>query len=345
MPYLDLDCNNLEVLKDKEIYIPQNLIENNLSICEGKIIGLEKYTIIHNANLKSSSSGIPIFLKNTTNVIGIISEINKYEKENNGNLIYSIINKLNEKVLDNATHNKNEYNISYLKDNFEGNNENYYIGEWKNGLRNGKGKLYYNNGNLQYEGDFVNDKFEGNGKYISKNGKYYIGEWKNGLKDGKGKFYYQNKNLIYEGDWVKDKPEGYGKRMLKNGKYYIGEWKNGLRNGKGKFYYNNGNLKYEGDWINDKCEGNGKVIFENGNYYIGEWKNGLRNGKGKFYYNNGNLIYEGDWINDKYEGIGKWILKNGNYYIGEWKNGLINGKGNVITKMEIWDMKASGSMY
>ena len=38
-----------------------------------------------------------------------------------------------------------------------------------------------------YEGDFVNDKYEGNGKYIFENGEYYIGEEKDGLRNGKGK--------------------------------------------------------------------------------------------------------------------------------------------------------------
>ena len=42
----------------------------------------------------------------------------------------------------------------------------YSIGEFKNGLRNGKGTVYYSNGKIMYEGDFVNDKFEGYGKYI-----------------------------------------------------------------------------------------------------------------------------------------------------------------------------------
>ena len=55
----------------------------------------------------------------------------------------------------------------------------------ENGLRNGKGIEYYSNGNIKYEGDWVNDKFEGNGKYILENGVYYIGEYKNGLKNVK----------------------------------------------------------------------------------------------------------------------------------------------------------------
>ena len=51
----------------------------------------------------------------------------------------------------------------------------------------GKGIIYYKNGNEEYNGDFVDDKFEGNGKYIWESGKYYIGEQKNNKIQGKGK--------------------------------------------------------------------------------------------------------------------------------------------------------------
>ena len=47
---------------------------------------------------------------------------------------------------------------------------------------NGKGSLYYSSGNKKYEGDFINDKFEGNGKYFYENGNYYIGQFKNNLR-------------------------------------------------------------------------------------------------------------------------------------------------------------------
>ena len=50
--------------------------------------------------------------------------------------------------------------------------------------------MYYSNWNIMLKNDLVNDKFEGNGKYIWENGEYYIGEWKNGLRNGKGIEYY-----------------------------------------------------------------------------------------------------------------------------------------------------------
>ena len=53
-----------------------------------------------------------------------------------------------------------------------------------------------------YEGDFINGKFEGNGKYILENGVYYLGEWKNSLRHGKGIIYYSNGNIMYDGEFV-----------------------------------------------------------------------------------------------------------------------------------------------
>ena len=60
---------------------------------------------------------------------------------------------------------------------------------WKNGLKNRKGILYYPNGNIIYEGEWINDYREGNGKYILEDGQYYIGHWKNDLRNGKGIVY------------------------------------------------------------------------------------------------------------------------------------------------------------
>ena len=191
-------------------------------------------------------------------------------------------------------------------------------------------KIIYNKN--QYEGGYINDKFEGKGKYIYENGDLYIGEWKRGLREGNGILYYKNGNIKYEGGWVNDKYEGNGKHIWKDGECYIGGWKNGLKNGKGVFYYKNGSIEYEGDWVNDKYEGKGKYIWEDGEFYIGEWKNDLMNGKGKLYYKNGYIKYEGEWVNDKYEGNGNFIWEDGDYYIGEWKNGQRNGKGKLFYK-------------
>ena len=83
-------------------------------------------------------------------------------------------------------------------------NKSYYIGEWKNGAKHGKGIYYYKNGDIQYEGDYVNDEYDGYGKYIEENGDYYIGEFKNGAKNGKGILFDIYGNIKSEGIWAED---------------------------------------------------------------------------------------------------------------------------------------------
>jgi hypothetical protein len=112
------------------------------------------------------------------------------------------------------------------------------------GLFMNKEYIYDEDGNLVYEGDWINDKREGFGKDISCHGDYYLGEFKNGLMNGKGKLYDKNGNLLYDGDFIDCIGEGFGKLVNPDGFYYIGEIKNSQMNGKGKFYDKNGVLLY-----------------------------------------------------------------------------------------------------
>ena len=146
-------------------------------------------TVIYNGfdnkfNIEDFGGG-PVFLKGTQKVIGV------KKRGKTTTLISSIIQLLNNKLK------------RYMKKIYE--NKECYIGEMINGLKHGKGKLYYRNGIIKYDGDFAKDKFEGNGKLISKNGDYYIGQFVNGLRQGKGKLYDKNGKIKYDGDFNDDK--------------------------------------------------------------------------------------------------------------------------------------------
>ena len=197
LPYIG-DYNQL---LNQKIYIVQ-FPEGKLSYCKGELTNIKKYEIIHNASTLPGSSGSPIFLENTTKVIGIHKSGNQTTNKNYGDFIYPIV-----------------------KDDKK------YI----------KKKLYYllGFGKIKYDGEFFNDKFEGNGKYYYENDEYYIGQFKNGLKNGKGVEYYPNGKIKYEGKFLDDKFEGKGKYIYKSGESYIGKFKNGLFHGKGKYYYKN----------------------------------------------------------------------------------------------------------
>lgn len=62
---------------------------------------------------------------------------------------------------------------------------------------NGQGKLTFENGDV-YEGQFKNGIFNGNGTYKSASGWVYTGQFKNGYADGKGKLTTEGQ-ATYEG--------------------------------------------------------------------------------------------------------------------------------------------------
>ena len=80
-----------------------------------------------------------------------------------------------------------------------------YVGQVVNGLPEGKGIMYWNNGD-RYEGDWRNDKREGKGIYYWNDGDIYEGDYKNGVREGKGIMYYNNGEKK-EGIWKNDKLE------------------------------------------------------------------------------------------------------------------------------------------
>ena len=92
----------------------------------------------------------------------------------------------------------------------------YYIGDFKSGMKNGNGELYYE-GKLEYKGDFLNDKYNGFGIYYYKNGNYYLGEWVEGKKHGYGYLYYKNGELRYEGNFIDDECENKAKDFKYDG--------------------------------------------------------------------------------------------------------------------------------
>ena len=70
--------------------------------------------------------------------------------------------------------NKLKYKGEFKQNSLEGkgkiiyNNGVYYFGQFKKNERNGIGEEYYENGKLLFEGEIVNGKYKGKGKYYDK---------------------------------------------------------------------------------------------------------------------------------------------------------------------------------
>ncbi len=75
-----------------------------------------------------------------------------------------------------------------------------FKGAYLNGKKNGKGKEYYNNGSLKFEGEYINGiKIEGKG--YNENGKVILEINKN----GKGKECYNGGLLKFEVEYMNGK--------------------------------------------------------------------------------------------------------------------------------------------
>lgn len=153
--------------------------------------------------------------------------------------------------------------------------DNIYVGEMTHDRkRQGYGKMYFSNMNY-YEGSWQNDKPEGHGLCIWKDGGKYLGDLKSGRLEGKGK------------------------RLYSNGSYYEGGFSNGRRKGKGSMKFKNGD-KYDGEWSSDEMQGSGMYVWSSGDTFIGEFNRDKKHGKGTLTLSTGE-VYQGSWNNGVYK--------------------------------------------
>ena len=134
---------------------------------------------------------------------------------------------------------------------FNGNVENGFV-------REGKGREYAKGGKtVEYLGDWKNGKRNGVGTELKGIKTVYIGEWKDGMKDGKGKEMDENGNVVYEGEWWNGKRNAMGYERDGNGVMKRGcLFENGrmkrvvqeFDGGKMVEYDENGRKVYEGEY-------------------------------------------------------------------------------------------------
>lgn len=170
-----------------------------------------------------------------------------------------------------------------------------------------KGKTYWKNGKLMYDGSYCNKHRHGDGiEYWTTGVLNYEGGWKNDKRHGYGQLYYETGELWYEGEWNLNMFCGTGTEYDKNGNIiYNGCWKNSLYNGKGMLY-KDGIIRYEAMFVDGHVHGDLVKYNDKGSVvYQGEYVNGMMHGKGKIYSNNGIVLYDGMLMNNMKHGKGK----------------------------------------
>jgi hypothetical protein len=90
----------------------------------------------------------------------------------------------------------------------------------------------------------------------------FEGEYVEGKKQGHGKFWFVD-GTVYDGAWHEDQKSGHGIEMYNDGAKYEGKFSQGCRHGQGTLSYANGDV-YEGMWIDDVKHGRGLFLWVGG---------------------------------------------------------------------------------
>ena len=205
-----------------------------------------------------------------------------------------------------------------------------YDGEYKEGNRNGFGKMVYTD--ATYEGQWVNNKRHGQGKMLWDKGGTWEGQFQdNRIWTGSGVVYTTAKTgetLRYEGQYENGTMHGFGIMQYTDGRYE-GQWLNGKRHGQGKLIYDKGG-QWSGEFRDNEVWKGSGVIYtttkDGTTRYEGQYENGVKQGFGIMQYTDGR--YEGQWLNGKRHGQGKLTYDKGGQWSGKFRdNERWNGEG------------------
>ncbi|XP_050385011.1 uncharacterized protein LOC126801633 [Argentina anserina] len=176
-------------------------------------------------------------------------------------------------------------------------NGDVYEGEFHKGKCSGSGVYYYYMSG-RYEGDWVDDKYDGYGVETWARGSRYPGQYRQGLRHGFGVYRFYTGD-VYAGEWSNGQSHGCGVHTCEDGSRYVGEFKWGVKHGLGHYHFRNGDT-YAGEYFADKMHGFGVYQFANGHRYEGAWHEGRR------------------------QGLGMYTFRNGETQAGHWQNGVLD---------------------
>ena len=320
----EINFNNDDSKKEENNNnINENNNENNSEYLKVKFIPNFDRTYFFPKKLKNAE-------KNFLKPLDHDKDIQKYLKEddeNNDMLICINAIKDNKGI----NHTKEEGQVMEYK------GEKYlFIGETdKNLFPQGLGILYTQG--KKYEGNFIEGKLVGLGRYIDEEGTCYEGIFEKNKIISKAtmiKINENNKKVEYFGDLVDFKKNGKGEETVEGEYRYKGDFKDDLWDGQGELEnFLTGDI-YIGHFDKGDITGKGKIKWKDGETYEGTFLKGIKHGKGVHKWPDKSR-YKGEYINGIREGKGEYKWPDGRIFKGLFKNGKPDGKGKIHFKHKI----------
>lgn len=195
----------------------------------------------------------------------------------------------------------------------------------KNGIEDGDWIYYFDNGNKQAIGKYINGNKSGNWNYYYKNEKLkQTGTYVNGKFSGRWQWYYQTGELLKEEFFIYGKLDGESIEYSVDGNIIAkGNYVEGLK--EGEWIYSIGDQEQKGKYIMDLRDGNWESYYLNQDIlsFEGRYIQGNEDGKHIYYYPNGKIKEE------KYYNEGKKVRSWSKY----------NEKGDLIIAIQFKDGK------
>lgn len=114
-------------------------------------------------------------------------------------------------------------------------NGDVYEGEFHKGKCSGSGVYYYYMSG-RYEGDWVDEKYDGYGVETWAKGSRFRGQYRQGLRHGIGVYRFYTGD-VYAGEWSNGQTHGCGVHTCEDGSRYVGEFKWGVKHGFGHYHF------------------------------------------------------------------------------------------------------------
>jgi antitoxin component YwqK of YwqJK toxin-antitoxin module len=195
-----------------------------------------------------------------------------------------------------------------------------------NGLKQGTWEKKFENGQVRYRGQFVDDKPVGTFfYYYEEGGKSYEVAYESESDVSHAKFFHKNGVVMSEGDYFKRQKQGVwkfydGKTVLSmvetyeagilNGTqivYYLNgkpssktPYVNGLKNGPFVEYFSNGKIKTEGTFLDDNYDQEFKQYYSDGTIYAeGQYRAAVKDGQWVYYAEDGQIMVQELWEHGK----------------------------------------------
>lgn len=213
-----------------------------------------------------------------------------------------------------------------------------YEGNFKDDKPDGEFKYYYDNRELKTHSVFSNKgtvcrtKHYFPGSILMAEGKYV-----NEKRDSIWKFYNAPNALVSEESFKNGKKDGFEKNF--NGKGKLMEernWKDSVLNGPWKKYYEDGGLQQEGFYKMGKLEGDMKFFYPGGVLaVVGPYVNALKHGKWIYYGKHAKIIMQiENYKQGKLDGYyAEWSEKDGTPHLkGGYKQGKKHDKWSFFNE-------------